>query len=97
MYINFVELEAIMLHAKFQDHRISGSGDFLKVFTIYWHGGHLGDVTCTIYIYPPPTHIIVALIGLMKMFEHCGRTNYMLDYRVRKTRVLSHKTQPSGF
>ena len=40
-----------MLHAKFQDHRISGSGeDFLKVFTIYGHGGHLGHVTCTIYI-----------------------------------------------
>ena len=40
-----------MLHAKFQDHRISGSGeeDFLKVFTIYGHGGHLGHVTWTIY------------------------------------------------
>ena len=23
---------------------------FLKVFTIYGHGGHLGHVTCTIYI-----------------------------------------------
>ena len=39
-----------MLHAKFQDHRTSGSGDFLKVFTIYGHGGHLGNVTWTIYI-----------------------------------------------
>ena len=41
-----------MLHAKFQDHRTSGSGegDFLKVFTIYRNGGHLGHVTCTIYI-----------------------------------------------
>ena len=26
IYINFVELESPMLHAKFQDHRISGSG-----------------------------------------------------------------------
>ena len=36
MYINLVELEFLTLHAKFQDHRISGSGeeDF-KVFTIY--------------------------------------------------------------
>ena len=36
-----------MLHAKFQDHRTSGSGegDFCKVFTIYGHGGHLGHVT----------------------------------------------------
>ena len=41
-----------MLHAKFQDHRTSGSGeeDFFKVFTIYGHGGHLGHVTWTIYI-----------------------------------------------
>ena len=35
-----------MLHAKFLDHRTSGSGeeDFLKVFTIYGQGGHLGDL-----------------------------------------------------
>ena len=41
-----------MLHAKFQDHRTSGSAgeDFFKVFTIYGHGGHLGHVTWTIYI-----------------------------------------------
>ena len=40
-----------MLHAKFQDHRTSGSGKrrFLKVFTIYGHGGDLGHVTWTIY------------------------------------------------
>ena len=39
-----------MLHAKFQYHKTSGSGeeDFLKVFTIYWHGGHPGHVTWTI-------------------------------------------------
>ena len=39
-----------MLHAKFPDHRTSGSGeDFLR-FYLYGHGGHLGHVTCTIYI-----------------------------------------------
>ena len=40
-----------MLHAKFQDHRTSDSGeeDFFKVFAIYGHGGHLGHVTWTIY------------------------------------------------
>ena len=40
-----------MLHAKFKDHRTSGSGeeDFLKVFTIYGLGGHLGHATLTIY------------------------------------------------
>ena len=52
IYINFVELLSLMLHAKFQNHRPSGSGeeDFLKVFAIYSHGGHLGHVTLTIYI-----------------------------------------------
>ena len=40
-----------MLHAKFQDHRPSGSGeDFLKVFALYSHGGHLGHVTWAIFI-----------------------------------------------
>ena len=36
-----------MLHAVFQDNRISGSGqeDFLKFFTIYGHGSNLGHVT----------------------------------------------------
>ena len=36
-----------MLHTKFQENRPAGSGeeDFLKVFTIYGHGGHLGHVT----------------------------------------------------
>ena len=39
-----------MLHAKFQDHRISCSGeDFFKVFTIYGHGCHLGHMSWTIY------------------------------------------------
>ena len=35
-----------MLDAKFENNRISGSGeDFFKVITIYGHGGHLGHVT----------------------------------------------------
>ena len=36
-----------MLHTKFHGNRRAGSGekDFLRVFTIYWHGGHLGHVT----------------------------------------------------
>ena len=49
--VNFVELFSLMLHAKFQNHRPSGSGeDFLKIFAIYSHGGHLGHKTMTIYI-----------------------------------------------
>ena len=50
IYINFVELENILIHAMFHDLRtISSVGeDFFKVFTINKHGGHLGHVTCTI-------------------------------------------------
>ena len=41
-----------MQHAKFQDYKtsVSGEEDFLMVFTIYGHGGHLGHVTGSIYI-----------------------------------------------
>ena len=50
-YIILVELYCLMLHAKFQNHRPSCSGeeDFLKVFAIYSPGGHLGHVAWTIY------------------------------------------------
>ena len=36
-----------MLHTKFRKNRPAGSGeeDFGRVFTIYGHGGHLGQVT----------------------------------------------------
>ena len=36
-----------MLHTKFRGNRPAGSGeeDFLKGFTIFGHGGHLGHVT----------------------------------------------------
>ena len=49
IYINFVELLSLMLNAKFQSRRPTGSGDadLLKVFAIYIHGGHLGHVTWT--------------------------------------------------
>ena len=52
IYINFVDLRSLMLHAKFQNHRPSGSEEeiFKKKFAIYSHGGHLGHVTLTIYI-----------------------------------------------
>ena len=41
-----------MIHAKFQDHRTSGSGeeDFLSFLPYMGNGGHLGYVTSTIYI-----------------------------------------------
>ena len=36
-----------MLHTKFRGNQLAGSGedDFLRGFTIYGHGGHLGHVT----------------------------------------------------
>ena len=35
-----------MLHTKFRGNRPAGSGeDFLRLLTIYGHGGHLGHVT----------------------------------------------------
>ena len=36
-----------MLHTKFRENQPAGSGeeDFLRVFTIYGYGGHLGHVT----------------------------------------------------
>ena len=41
-----------MLHTKFRENRPAGSGeeDFLRVFTIYGRGGHLGHVIRIIYI-----------------------------------------------
>ena len=41
-----------MLHTKFHGNRPAGSGeeDFLRVFTIYGHGGHLGHLTSIMLI-----------------------------------------------
>ena len=40
-----------MLHTKFLGNRPAGSGeDFLRVFTIYGRGGHLGHVTSIMLI-----------------------------------------------
>ena len=51
MYTNFVDLRFLMLHAKFQNHRPSGSEEEeFKKNAIYSHCGHLGHVTLTIYI-----------------------------------------------
>ena len=53
-----------MLHAKFQNHRPSGSEeeDFLKIFAIYSHGSHLGHVTLTIYTNFHCTFLTILLI-----------------------------------
>ena len=36
IYINFVDIESPMVHAKFQDHGTSGSKDFKKIFSYFW-------------------------------------------------------------
>ena len=49
--MNFVNLYSLILHARFQNHTPPGSEKkvFFKIFVIYSHGGHLGQVTVTIY------------------------------------------------
>ena len=51
-----------MLHTKFRENQPAGSGeeDFLRVFTIYGGGGHLGHVTQmprTNYLSPYPRRL----------------------------------------
>ena len=51
IYIKFVELYCLMLHAKFQNHRPSGSGeqDVKDFFAIFSHCAHFGHVILTIH------------------------------------------------
>ena len=44
-----------MLHTKFRENRLAGSGekDFLRVFTIYGHGGHVTQMPEQTFV--PPT------------------------------------------
>ena len=49
MYINLVELFSLMLHAKFQNHWPSGSGDFKEIFLFTAMVAILEKVTLTIY------------------------------------------------
>ena len=53
-----------MLHTMFRENRPAGSGeeDFLRVFTIYGHGGHLGHVIQmprTNYRFPYPRRLLI--------------------------------------
>ena len=69
-----------MLHTKFRENPPAGSGeDFLRVFTIYGRGGHLGHVTQMprkkfSYPYPRRLQIIFGWFLRRRCFqEHCGR------------------------
>ena len=75
-----------MIHAKFQNHRSSGSGeeDFLKVFAIYSHGSHLGHVTLTIYtnnsLHLPNDAPHIVWLLLAKRFQRRRCLNNMVIY-----------------
>ena len=56
-----------MLHTKFRENRPAGSGEenFLRVFTIYGRGGHLGHVTKmpqTNFLYPYPRRLHIEFV-----------------------------------
>ena len=57
-----------MLHTKFHGNQPAGSGeeDFLRVFTIYGRGGHLGHVTS---IMSSDFHFLVAESFQTKFFK----------------------------
>ena len=43
---NYDGMESPMLQTKFRGNQSTGSReDFIRVFTVYVHGSHLGDVT----------------------------------------------------
>ena len=61
-----------MLHTKFRGNRHAGSGeeDFLRGFTIYVHGGHLGHVTSIMssdfhFLVPESFHKNLIQIGIV--------------------------------
>ena len=47
IYTTFVEIHCLMFHAKFQNHRPSGSRE--EDFAVYSHGGYLAHVTWTMH------------------------------------------------
>ena len=62
-----------MLHTKIRENRPTGSGeeDFLRVFTIYGRGGHLGNVTQGGSTYN--LALIRPAVSEKKIVEHCER------------------------
>ena len=51
IYITVVELLSLTLHSKVQNLGFLFWRRFLKIFAIYSHGSHLGNVNWTTYIY----------------------------------------------
>ena len=71
-----------MLNTKFRGSRSTGSRDeeFRRVFTIYGHGGHLGQVTSIILIYlhfrVPLQLTYNILLKMAKWFLRKSRFNF---------------------
>ena len=64
-----------MLHTKFQGHQPFGSGeeDFLKLFTIYGHGGHLGQDRFNKRSFKLHMKFDIGpVVSEEKMFKECG-------------------------
>ena len=100
IYINFVELHCLMLHAKFQNHRPSGYGaeDFLKVFAIYSHGGHLGHVTLTIYtnFLSPFPRMLRMKFGFVGLIGQAVSGEMMFHYYGNIHVYMQGQTTPQG-
>ena len=57
-----------MLHTKFGGNQSTGSReDFLRLFTIYGHGGHLGHVTSTMFL---NFHFLVPKAYIQNLVKH---------------------------
>ena len=92
-----------MLHAKFQDHMMSGFGEeeFLKVFTIYGHGGNLGHVTWSIYMnFGPPSkrcshRIWLQGVPVKKIFVNGGQRTDSGSMGILEVHLVSLTAQVS--
>ena len=81
---NYDRQESTMRHTKFSGNQSTGSGeeDFWRVFTIYRHGGHLGNVTIIVsinfhFLVPESLHINIWL-WLANLFLRKANFNFQM-------------------
>ena len=84
IWIVLVALAYMMLHTKFQDHLLFGSGedDIFKVFTIYGHSGHVGHVTKIAFSWS-----LEIRLQLAQWFQRRSRLKLWADGRRRQVQV----------
>ena len=82
-----------MLHTKFRGNRPASSGeDFLRVFTIYGHGGHLGHVTSTLssdFHFLVPEIFIQNLVQIGKVVSEKSGLNYCMYTTLGQGQVMT--------